>query len=287
MVSNWVKADMRKFAVFILSHGRPHLRETYDALRSCGYTGRIIVVCDNEDSTIDEYYQEFGKENVYVFDKLAMAKRVDSANNFGKRNTAVFARHACYDIAKELGVEYFQQMDDDYFYFGHKNNGNDKKTSCYNLIARWFVEFLLNNADNVKTIAFSQGGDHIGGFKEWMMTKRKAMNSFFCLTSRPINFIGLFNDDVNSYTLGGMRGELFFTYMPFYLTQIPTQQGNGGATDIYLEYGTYVKSFTTVMLAPSCVEVVPMWGVKNPRIHHRINYSQCMPKIIREKYKKI
>lgn len=285
MVSNWVKADMRKFAVFILSHGRPHLRETYDALRSCGYTGRIIVVCDNDDSTINEYYQEFGKENVYVFDKLAMAKRVDSANNFGKRNTAVFARHACYDIAKELGVEYFQQMDDDYFYFGHKNNGNDKKTSCYNLIARWFVEFLLNNSDNVKTIAFSQGGDHIGGWDGGVMVKRKAMNSFFCLTDRRFRFSGLLNDDVNTYTMLGIRGDIFLTYMGFQLDQADTQQVMGGATDLYKDMGTYVKSFATTIIAPSCVQV-RMMGEKHLRLHHHIKWNLCTPQILRECIKK-
>lgn len=199
---NWITADMTKFVVFILSHGRAQFAKeyTYNTLRSCGYTGRVIIVCDNEDSTIEEYYKEFGKDNVAVFDKLEMSKRCDTMNNFGKRNGILYARNACFDIAKRLGYEYFQQFDDDYYYFGHRRVEGAKKTLCYNLVAKWFIEFLLNTDDRVKTIAFAQGGDHIGGYDEDILVKRKAMNSFFCITNRRFWFSGIFNDDVNSYT---------------------------------------------------------------------------------------
>lgn len=157
MNSKLVEMDMRKFVCFILSHKRPHKRDTYDMLRSCGYTGRIIIVCDTDDDTIEEYYEEYGRENVVVFDKEKAAEKIDLMNNFGKRNSITCARNACFDIAEKMGFEYFQELDDDYYYFGHKRKERGKKTLCYNLIVKWFVEFLLNT--NVKTIAFSQGGD--------------------------------------------------------------------------------------------------------------------------------
>ena len=40
---------------------------------------------------------------------------------------------------------------------------------------------------NIKTIAFSQGGDHIGGFSG-IKLKRKAMNSFY---AQPIGHLSL------------------------------------------------------------------------------------------------
>lgn len=282
---NWITADMTKFVVFILSHGRPRLRDTYDMLRSCGYTGKIIIVCDNEDSTIEEYCDEFGKENIYIFDKIKVAKSVDAQNNFGKRNSAVFARNACWDIAKELGYEYFQQLDDDYYYFGHRRIEGAKKTLSYNLVAKWHIEFLLNTCNNVKTIAFAQGGDHIGGYDENILYKRKAMNSFFCLTNRRFRFDGLLNDDVNTYIRLGIRGDLFFTFLSFDISQADTQQVSGGATELYKDMGTYVKSFATVMIAPSCAQV-RMMGDKYYRLHHHIKWGRCTPKIISEDYKK-
>jgi hypothetical protein len=40
---------------------------------------------------------------------------------------------------------------------------------------------------NIKSIAFGQGGDHIGGFSG-IKLKRKCMNSFFCSTEREFQF---------------------------------------------------------------------------------------------------
>lgn len=285
MNSNWISADMKKFVVFILSHGRPHLKDTYNILRSCGYSGKVIIVVDNEDNTLEEYYKEYGQENVYLFDKKKVADTFDMMNNFGKRNSITCARNVCWDIAKKLGYEYFQELDDDYYYFGHKRKERAKKTISYNLIAKWFIEFLLNTNDNVKTIAFSQGGDHIGGYDEDMIMKRKAMNSFFCLTNRRFQFVGLFNEDVNTYTSLGVRGDVFFTFMPFKLDQADTQQTSGGITELYKSFGTYVKSFTTVMIEPSCVTIKTM-GCRSQRLHHHVDWLHCTPCIISEEHKK-
>jgi len=282
---NWNEMNFSKFVIFILSHGRPHKRDTYDQLRSCGYTGRIIIVCDNEDETIEEYYKEYGRENIYIFDKPLVAKSVDSMNNFGKRNAILFARNACFQIARELGYEYFQELDDDYYYFGHRRKERGKKTICYNLVVKWFVEFLLNTPNNVKTIAFAQGGDHIGGYDESLIYKRKAMNSFFCLVDRKINFVGILNEDVNAYVGDGSRGDLFLTFMPFKLDQDDTQANKGGISDMYLDVGTYVKSFYTIMIAPSSVKIALM-SSKYKRLHHKIDYKRAVPCIIGEEYKK-
>ena len=45
--------DKTKFAIFILTHGRPHDVVTFQTLRDCGYTGKIVIVIDNEDKTAD------------------------------------------------------------------------------------------------------------------------------------------------------------------------------------------------------------------------------------------
>lgn len=77
--------DMSKFAVFILAHGRPELTDTYDHLRGGGYTGRIVVVIDNEDSKAQDYINKYGEDNVYMFNKTWVANECDSMNNFGNK----------------------------------------------------------------------------------------------------------------------------------------------------------------------------------------------------------
>lgn len=43
------------------------------------------------------------------------------------------------------------------------------------------------------------------------------------------------------------KGDLFFTYVPCSLNQKQTQSNKGGMSDLYLDSGTYVKSFYSVI----------------------------------------
>lgn len=272
------------FVAFILTHGRPNRVKTYELLRKCWYTGRIILVVDNEDECIDEYFEKY-KNDVVVFNKPFIANTFDTCDNQDNRKTIVYARNACFSLAKELGYKYFIELDDDYYYFGHKEP-NQSSCYIYNLDRMFeiFVEYLENSP--ITSVAFAQGGDHIGGFDGNIMCKRKAMNSFVCSVDKPFKFIGRINEDVNTYVRLGGLGYIFLTVMNVKLDQLDTQTNNGGMTDVYLDSGTYVKSFYSVMLNPSCVKVKAMSGGKCARLHHSINWNSAVPCIIRQEYKK-
>lgn len=89
----------KNFVAFILSHGRADRVVTYDSLKKSGYTGRIVIVLDNEDPSAPEYISRFGSENVVIFDKAAIAETFDEGVP-GDRRTIVYARNACFDIAR-------------------------------------------------------------------------------------------------------------------------------------------------------------------------------------------
>jgi len=283
----------KDFAVFILTHGRPDNLITLKTLKYLGYTGRIYFIVDNEDKTIEQYYSKLGKENVIVFDKKALADKVDEGNNFDERRTITHARNACFEIAKELGITYFIQLDDDYsqfkFRINHKKEYPTKRYLIRTNLDKIF-DLLLDfyKSINAKSIAISQGGDWIGGegsaFSKYP-AKRKAMNSFICSTERPFQFVGAMNEDVNTYTTLGSRGDLFLTIPFVSLDQVQTQSQTGGITDMYKRFGTYCKAFTTVMMQPSSVTVF-MMQTKNQRLHHSIDWKTTAPVIISEKYKK-
>lgn len=95
------------FAVFILSHGRPDSVHTLKTMEKENYTGKWYIVIDNEDKQAEEYYKKFGKEHVKMFDKLAVSKTFDTADLSQERRAIVYARNACFDIAKELGLKFF------------------------------------------------------------------------------------------------------------------------------------------------------------------------------------
>jgi hypothetical protein len=114
---------------------------------------------------------------------------------------------------------------------------------------------------------------------------RKAMNSFICDTERCFDFRGRINEDVNTYTLLGSQGALFFTHNLVCLHQAETQKNKGGMTGAYVDGGTYVKSFYSVIGMPSAVKVSVM-GNKNMRLHHLVDWRHCVPMIMREEFKK-
>ncbi|TYK35613.1 hypothetical protein FNJ60_00425 [Bacteroides pyogenes] len=278
------------FVALILTHGRPDKVYTVKTLRKCGYTGDIILVVDNEDRTVDEYKKKY--DDVYVFDKKAVASQIDEGDNFNDRRAIIYARNVAFDIAKERGYRYFIELDDDYMEFSYTYNrdGEMKQRSIYNLDRVFDALVDFKNSTGAITVALAQRGDFVGGkgnnIVRGEILKRKAMNSFICDTERPFEFFGKINEDVNTYTVLGGRGELFFQVPHVSLNQMTTQQSDGGMTDIYLDSGTYVKSFYTVMYAPSCTKIRPM-GAVYPRLHHSINWNNAVPKIVPESIKKI
>jgi len=194
------------FAAFILSHGRADNVVTYQSLIKTGYTGSIYIIIDNEDKTAQEYYNRFG-DKVIMFDKKKIAETIDEADNFDDRRSIVYARNACFNIAKDLGIKYFIQLDDDYtsFRFAANNKGDyiTQNTSITNLDSIFTAMLKFYKNTDIHSIAMAQGGDFIGGensrvFKEKLA--RKCMNSFICSTDRPFQFDGRINEDVNTYT---------------------------------------------------------------------------------------
>ena len=154
------------------------------------------------------------------------------------------------------------------------------------LVIEETLDFL--DTSGALTVAWAQTGDFIGGmgsrvYKERLT--RKAMNSFFCRVDRKFDFIGRINEDVNTYTWRGTRGELMFTIADMSLNQQDSQQNSGGMTELYLNAGTYVKSFYSVIVAPSCVKIAEM-GCGHRRIHHLVDWETCAPKIISSRFKK-
>jgi hypothetical protein len=282
------------FAVLILTHGRPDRVHTYFALRNAGYTGRILIVIDNEDKTTKEYRKRYGSD-VVVFDKATIAKTFDEGDNFQDRRAIIYARNASFQIAKDHGYRFFVQLDDDYTGFEYCFDENGMygygKVKNLNWLFSAIADYLV--ATPFASIAISQGGDHIGGAesKKTIGTKRKAMNSFVCDTEKPFKFFGRINEDVNTYTCEQRKGLLFLTILASKLVQKTTQSNSGGMTDLYIDSGTYVKTFYSIMYAPSCVKVSEISSPQNgnaghARIHHKVNWNNAAPLILSQHHKK-
>lgn len=283
------------FAVFVLSHGRAERSCTVDTLKRSGYTGQYYVILDNEDNQIDLYKQRFGEEHIIIFDKKAIGETFDIMDNFEGRQVVTFARNAVYDIAAMLGLKYFFEADDDLSCFRQRYI-NDSGSLCTRYVRDMdsvmseYLEYMDNT--QIDVLAFGQTGDLIGGKNSKLFTdvyRRKAMQGFFVRAGHRMQFVGRFNDDVNSYVDNGKQGYLFLTYRDIIMDTAETQVQVGGISDMYKKYGTYVKTFYSVILDPSCVKISTMGDSLtniHHRIHHVIDWSKAVPKIVSGRYKK-
>jgi hypothetical protein len=296
------------FCAFIVSHGRPNRIDTLRSLERHGYTGKVFLVIDDEDATGAEYRQAHG-DRVLMFSKSEAESYTDHYDQGSSKNRKnnVWARNICWALAKKVKCQYFVQLDDDYTQFRYSTRlGRGHGTSTTNepeyhkwqlrsLDAVFEAQVRVLETTPILCFAMSQGGDHIGGDDKRERFKRKVMNAFVCDTKKPFYFQGRINEDVNTYVALGHTGHLFFTDMQVQLEQRRTQSNEGGLTDYYLDAGTFVKSFHTVMVAPSCTTIQPMGQAIRPRykdtkaqmrLHHKIDWNKAVPKILSEQVKK-
>lgn len=289
------------FAAFILSHGRANNVKTVRLLESANYTGKWYIILDSEDSQIDLYKSNFGEEHIIVFDKDEIKSNFDIMDNFDGNKVITFARNAVNKIAQDLGLEYFWELEDDYTEFNIRMEMSGHlpilQIEDLDSIIEAFLDYL--DTPNLTTIAFAQGGEMMGGVdgQIWKkQLKRKAMNTFFFKVSDlPISagnqFKGRMNDDVNWYIEAGKVGKVILQTASCTLRQEMTQQQKSGIAETYKSFGTYVKSFYSILLRPDCVKISVLGAADNGhkadyRIHHKIDWAHCVPCIISDRYKK-
>lgn len=280
------------FAMFILSNGRPSQVKTIRTMKRVGYTGKYYIIVDDLDPSLEEYKKNHG-DHVIVFNKKDYMDTTDTIDNYHTEKAVVYGRNACFDIAEDLGLDYFMELDDDYTEFAFRFT-DEKEETLYNRpvrnldLAILLMIDVLENSDAL-SIAFGQDGDYIGGTANNTLYKHKVifkcMNSFLCSTKKRFSFKGTLNEDVNTVLHYGNRGKYFLTFHYVSVKQGTTQANEGGLTETYKDFGTYVKSFYSVIVRPDCVRIGVM-GNFDLRVHHNVSWNKALPKMISEKYKK-
>lgn len=280
---------MKRFAVFILTHGRANTIMTHDFLRRCGYTGDIWIVIDNEDDQEDLYRAKFG-DSVIQFDKRDYVPITDMGDLDEGRKVGVFARNFIQDKAKEMGYAYHLQLDDDISSVSYRWIDDKEKlrsTSCKRLdgVFEGFVEFM--DATPVTALSFGHPAYYVGGnIKKFLRGMIPKTMTTFMMRADDVRYFHMrMNDDITTSALNGMRGHMYFTYLPLMISTELTQKASGGMTEAYKDSGTYRKSFYSVMAMPSCAKIYHI-GVVEDRIHHEIIWNNCTPKLLSERWKK-
>jgi len=282
------------FCVFIMTYGRSKKVKTYRTLmeyENASLNQDLYFICSDDDKDLQGYKDKYG-ERVLVFNKKAMVPYLDKGDTFNRYGVILYARNICFSFADKLGYRYFLELDDDYDKFSQRifyDNSilMQKLILDYDRLFKIHLDFLKNTP--CKTITMSQHGDYIGGatnnnaLRGW---QRKTMNSFFCDIQDPFIFDGSVNEDVNYYVQAGRQGIVNFNLFGFALNQESTQASSGGMTEGYLDGGTYLKSFYSVMYIPSAVKIGTIGRRETKRLHHKVKGNYAYPKILDEKYSK-
>jgi len=281
--------DGRSFATLILTHGRPRKQATVNSLRKCGYTGRIVLVLDDLDTTEPEYREAWPDLDIAVFNRKQWEDFTDVADARDvKQGSVVYARNASFEIARDLGLTHFIQLDDDYDWFGYRAVIGGTATGQIARNLDRVFEALVDLLEDTGAIcvALSGGVDHVGGaggnISKGLL--RKAMNSFLMRTDKPVEFLGRINEDTTTPVVGGMRGDLYFTATKVQLTQPPMGKAEGGAADLYRSQGSYVQQFYTVLFAPSCVTLRHLRAAA--RWQSFVESEYAFPKILSPSHRK-
>lgn len=272
------------FAVFIITHGRPHNQMTLQTLRRGGYSGKLYFIVDDEDETKDEYINVYGEESVKIFHK---EEWFDIGDNLTEhKGVPVYARNESFKIAEGLGLRTFLQLDDDYTSIAFRyDNGEKLMAKEVPDIDRLFdaVCDYIEQAP-ITCIAFGVPGDYIGGrdskYKQHIYFN--ARNSFFCKTGDPFVFLGRVNEDVSTPAWHNSTGRLFITILDVMVSLYDHKKNSGGSTEQYKSFSLFWNYSYPVMYFPSGVRISGTHG----SINKEVRYNNTVPKILSERWKK-
>lgn len=111
------------FAIMITTHGRPDKQYTYNLLRNIGYNGKIILVVDDEDDTVEALECAYSNDNntsVVIFNKQKFIDSTDTGTSLKRHKIHTYARNFCESLAKELSLDSFVMADDDMTKFRYR-----------------------------------------------------------------------------------------------------------------------------------------------------------------------
>lgn len=271
-----------RFVVLVISHGRPRNVLTAKALEAQGYTGDWRIVVDDEDATKGEYLAHWGSGRVVIFPKAAYVEEGDRGDNFPSTRTPLYARNACFDIAKDLGADSFLLLDDDYKSFQWRwEDGTRLATTPVGSLDRLFAALAdLGAVPAISGVSLTQGSwSYIGGpgGPLWRhKLTRRAAGSFLFRADDSFRFVARVNEDTVGYALQGSRGRIFLTTAYAMLDSTPTLKAAGGLTEEYAWMGSYVKAFYAVMMMPSAIKGV----ISEKGVVHSVRARNVYPKIL-------
>ena len=279
-----------KFDIFILTHNNPNNCRTIESLKSANYTGHISLVVDDEDPSLDKYF-ELGYD-IYVFNKLDYLKKIDvgSSKVNPQLTSAVYARNAVEDIAKNKDIDYFIVMDDDLLGFRYRYIKDNKLCSQpvenFDAVIDNYIEFM--RVSNSICVSFATDSSFIGGLdvitSGKILEKRACFTVYFRRTDKPMKWRFTSHEDYITSLIYCNIGEVMFT-LPFVQRNISgmgDRKDESGNKNMYENTTDFQTAFYNVIACPWACGIMEY---KN-HVVVRTDKNTAYPKIISDKYRR-
>lgn len=278
---------MDKFAIFILSHGRPNEQLTYDALRRSGYTGDIRILCDDMDDTIDEYRKNFGDE-VLVFNKAEWSDKSDRITNEDAHKVVLPARNAVTGIAKDLGYTHYMQIDDDFSRIVHRYVDDEGKLRTQEVsdmdgVLKALLEFTI--LQNVRALGmahpvyFHYGKE--GRFKEGLIPN--PYGNYIMSVDEPITFRGLMSEDYVAIADNLQLGQLTYAFTGIMYETADRGSNAGGLNKVYESTGNWMTNIYGLIAHPGKVDMLVQ---ESGKVRIVVDKKGQVPMILSERWRK-
>lgn len=278
------------FAIFILTHGRPHNQRTLSTLRTQGFTGKIYLVVDDEDKTLNEYKEEYG-DCVLVFNKEHYIQKTDTGLKEPLRNFAVFARNAIEDFAKQFDLKYFGMFDDDILKFRFRYIENDKLLSesvtDLDTVIGTYIDYM--ECCNLACTGFGVATQYIGGLQRFNQRSpvnnslRLCYNAYIRCSTFNVDWLLNMCEDRITSILHNTRGQI---WQQLLFVQIDTSplygKIDGGNSSVYRMLDEFTQVFFPIVSNPN-TNFISTYN--DHLVTHISGEDNLCPKIIGGKYK--
>jgi hypothetical protein len=278
------------YAVMICTHGRPNAQHTLKTLRDCGYTGKIILIVDDEDDTLPELMMKtFGEAEIVEFNKQMWIDTSDTGTNENQRKCILYAKNFCEDLAKDRQLDAFVIADDDIFNLRYRYPEDGKLKSLkitkdMDKVIEAYVEYMLS-ADIVATgFGFTQfyfSGENSFS-PENFLKYRVPYNFVFRNAKYKIDWMSWFGEDIITAVMYNKRG-YFMQDFPFVQQEIkPLAKEAGGMKDTYDNNSDIRLAMQNIMYLPSELKAFKYRG----KYMASIKRDKAFPMLISSSYKK-
>lgn len=278
------------FAVFICTHGRPNNQTTLQFLRKQGYTGKIYLVLDDTDSTIQQYIDTYNPDMILVFDKQHYIDTNDVGSLPPNFKTILYAKNAVEDMAIDLGLKAFVVADDDVKSFRLRAPIDDKHMCSYRVenmdeVIDAYCEFMLDN--DFTAVGFCNNVQYAAGIEVFnnnnIQKYRVPYNFVFRNTKYKVEWLSSFGEDIITAMEYGKVGHKMIDLPCVQFETIPPGKAlPGGMSDIYNSISEFSLVFYYFMYNPSAMKL----RIRKNEWNEQIQKNNIFPKIISSAYRK-